>query len=69
MPPLPQETGWKDTVIMLPGQVTRIAVRWAPTDLRDQHCDPANAYFPFDPSAGGTATSGTATSSTTRTTR
>jgi FtsP/CotA-like multicopper oxidase with cupredoxin domain len=31
--PLPSEQGWKDTVITYPGEVTRIAVRWAPTDM------------------------------------
>jgi spore coat protein A, manganese oxidase len=51
-PPLPQEKGWKDTVVSYPGQVTRILVRWAPTEL------PANtpsdqAYFPFDPNSSG----------------
>ena len=51
MPPLPSEAGWKDTVIMYPGQVTRIIVRWAPTDI------PVNApaeqlHYPFDPAAG-----------------
>jgi FtsP/CotA-like multicopper oxidase with cupredoxin domain len=30
--PLPYEMGWKDTAIMYPGEVTRIAVRWATTD-------------------------------------
>lgn len=30
--PLPYEMGWKDTVISYPGEVTRIAVRWATTD-------------------------------------
>jgi spore coat protein A len=30
--PAAYEKGWKDTAIMMPGQVTRIAVRWAPTD-------------------------------------
>jgi len=30
--PAPYENGWKDTVIMYPGEVTRIMVRWAPTD-------------------------------------
>jgi FtsP/CotA-like multicopper oxidase with cupredoxin domain len=49
MPPLPQEAGWKDTVIMYPGQITRIMVRWAPTD-RPAGTLPANAFFPFDPS-------------------
>jgi FtsP/CotA-like multicopper oxidase with cupredoxin domain len=53
--PLPSEKGWKDTVITYPGEVTRIAVRWAPTDM------PAtgpgapvvgvNSYVGFDPTA------------------
>jgi spore coat protein A len=51
MPPLPQEAGWKDTVIMFPGQVTRILVRWAPTDL-PATTTPAAANFPFDPNGG-----------------
>jgi FtsP/CotA-like multicopper oxidase with cupredoxin domain len=47
--PAANEAGWKDTVIMFPGQVTRIAVRWAPTDI------PVTAgadklFYPFDPS-------------------
>jgi spore coat protein A len=50
-PPLPQEAGWKDTVIMYPGEVTRIMVRWAPTDL-PANTLPANAFFPFDPNGG-----------------
>jgi FtsP/CotA-like multicopper oxidase with cupredoxin domain len=29
--PSPDEAGWKDTVKVLPNQVTRIVVRWAPT--------------------------------------
>jgi len=51
MPPLPSEAGWKDTVIMYPGEVTRIAVRWAPTDL-PVGTPEADAYFPFDPDGG-----------------
>ena len=50
-PPLPQEAGWKDTVVMYPGQVTRIVVRWAPTDI-PANIPPANASFPFDPNGG-----------------
>jgi FtsP/CotA-like multicopper oxidase with cupredoxin domain len=51
--PDPQEAGWKDTVIALPGQVTRIAVRWAPTSELVQATVPGNTlYFPFDPSDG-----------------
>jgi len=50
-PPLPNEAGWKDTVIMYPGQVTRIMVRWAPTDL-PLNTPVANLHFPFDPDHG-----------------
>jgi spore coat protein A len=47
MPPNANEAGWKDTIQALPGQVTRIAVRYAPTDT------PAGtaAAYPFDPNA------------------
>jgi FtsP/CotA-like multicopper oxidase with cupredoxin domain len=51
VPPLQYEQGWKDTVIMYPGEVTRIAVRWAPQDLSNA-TPPADAFFPFDPSGG-----------------
>jgi len=50
-PPLPQEAGWKDTVVMYPGQVTRIMVRWAPTEL-PANTPAADAWFPFDPNGG-----------------
>jgi spore coat protein A len=33
MPPNPNEAGWKDTVVMKPGEVTRIVVRFAPQDV------------------------------------
>jgi spore coat protein A len=49
VPPLRAERGWKDTAIMYPGEITRIAVRWAPQNLPNT-TPPANAYFPFDPS-------------------
>jgi spore coat protein A len=47
--PDPNEAGWKDTIHALPGQVTRIAVRFAPTDT------PAgtSGAYPFDPNASG----------------
>jgi len=48
--PLPQEQGWKDTVIMYPGQVTRIAVRWAPTDLAT-NAPASQLFYPFDPNS------------------
>lgn len=42
VPPLDYERGWKDTVRAMPGQVTRIIVRWAPE---------RGLPFPFDPTA------------------
>ena len=50
--PFPHEQGWKDTIITYPGQVTRIAVRWAPTSLPTT-ASAAELGFPFDPSGGG----------------
>jgi spore coat protein A len=49
MLPDPNEAGWKDTVHVLPGQVTRFAIRFAPTDT------PAGekGAYPFDPNASG----------------
>ena len=50
--PAAYEMGWKDTVIAYPGEVTRIAIRWAPTD---QPVDLAqtdvgvNSYVGFNP--------------------
>ncbi|MDD5617162.1 MAG: multicopper oxidase domain-containing protein [Candidatus Methanoperedens sp.] len=51
MPPATNEAGWKDTIMALPGQVTRIMVRFAPTDLPTT--TPANQlYYPFNPDGG-----------------
>jgi spore coat protein A, manganese oxidase len=53
IPADPNERGWKDTVIAYPGQVTRIAVRWAPTDLAVQTTNKLGSlYYPFDPNGG-----------------
>jgi spore coat protein A len=49
MPPNANEAGWKDTVQMLPGQVTRFAVRYAP---EDKPINDMNLNYPFDPNAG-----------------
>jgi FtsP/CotA-like multicopper oxidase with cupredoxin domain len=49
--PPANEAGWKDTIVTPPGQVTRIAVRWAPTDL-PATTPRRSAFYPFDP--GGT---------------
>lgn len=49
MAPLAYEEGWKDTVIMHPGEKTRIAVRIAPTD---KALDDPEMYWPYEPNAG-----------------
>lgn len=48
-PPAPHEAGWKDTMVVPPGQVTRLVVRWAPTDLPTSAAA-ADLHYPFDPS-------------------
>jgi len=52
--PLLHENGWKDTVIAYPGEVTRIVVRWAPTDAPASGtlCNPAALEPSCVPSAG-----------------
>lgn len=50
--PEPYESGWKDTVVAYPGQVTRIAIRWAPTDL-PLDTPPARLHFAFDVTGDG----------------
>jgi FtsP/CotA-like multicopper oxidase with cupredoxin domain len=50
-PPPPNEAGWKDTVRSMPGEVTRILVRFAPTDL-PASTPKEEAYYPFDPNHG-----------------
>ena len=54
MPPAPNEMGWKDTVIMYPGEVTRIVVRWAPQDTLAGGVAPGVNLFDFDPTADQT---------------
>ncbi len=50
-PANPEERGWKDNVIVLPGEVTTFVVRYSPTD-RPINATPAQLMFPFDPSLG-----------------
>ncbi|HRR40899.1 MAG TPA: multicopper oxidase domain-containing protein, partial [Syntrophales bacterium] len=52
--PLPYENGWKDTVIAYPGEVTRIVVRWAPTEAPASGtlCDATTPVPPCVPTAG-----------------
>jgi FtsP/CotA-like multicopper oxidase with cupredoxin domain len=47
------EAGWKDTVKILPFEVTRIAVRWAPTTTAVNNVQAGTNRFPFDPTTGG----------------
>ena len=48
--PAANEAGWKDTVMVSPGMITRFVVRFAPTDQGS--LDPGQLYYPFDPSEG-----------------
>ncbi len=50
--PLPQENGWKDTVMALPGMVTRFIIRWGPQD-NAANTPPADGTLIFDPSVLG----------------
>ncbi|MHB8845947.1 MAG: multicopper oxidase family protein [Nitrospirota bacterium] len=48
MPPLSFEAGWKDTVIMHPGEVTRIVARVAP---QDKAIGAADLFWSYEPNA------------------
>ena len=50
--PLPNEAGWKDTVIAYPGQITRFVVRFAPTTLPDTATRADGAAYDFNPNGG-----------------
>ncbi len=49
-PPNPNEAGWKDTILVPPGQVTRFVVRFAP---QDKAVNAPDLHYPFDPFALG----------------
>lgn len=51
LPPAANEAGWKDTIMVPPGMVTRVVVRWAPTDLPTTTAK-SGLFYPFDPSDG-----------------
>jgi spore coat protein A len=51
-PPGAEETGWKDTVKMFPGEVTRFVVRFAPQHLAAGATASGENYYPFDPTTG-----------------
>ena len=50
--PEPHEVGWKDTATMYPGEVTRLAVRYAPTDIPNTETDMTVLGYPFNPDDG-----------------
>lgn len=52
MLPPPQEAGWKDTMKMYPGEVTRIVVRFAPQNIAVGGLMPGENRYPFDPTSG-----------------
>lgn len=51
-PPDPDEAGWKDTVKILPGVVTRVLARWAPVSVPIGAVGPGQNTFAFDPTKG-----------------
>jgi FtsP/CotA-like multicopper oxidase with cupredoxin domain len=52
-PPDPIDAGWKDTIKLFPGQITRIALRWAPQRVPAGGVAPGQNAFPFDPTTNG----------------
>jgi spore coat protein A len=51
-PPAPEESGFKDTAKVQPGQVMRIIARWAPTHSPVKRASPGRNLYPFDPTRG-----------------
>jgi FtsP/CotA-like multicopper oxidase with cupredoxin domain len=47
--PEPIDAGWKDTIKMWPGEVTRLQIRWAPTNVAVNGSSPGQDLFGFDP--------------------
>ena len=50
-PPDANEAGWKDTVRMNPGEVTRVVVRWAPQGVAAGAVAAGTNLYAFDPTA------------------
>jgi len=46
------EVGWKDTVIVHPGEVTRLVVRWTPQNVPAGGAGAGINLYPFDPTVG-----------------
>jgi FtsP/CotA-like multicopper oxidase with cupredoxin domain len=51
VPPNPNEAGWKDTIMVPPGTVTRFVVRWAPTTI-PVGGNPADLHYSTEPNWG-----------------
>jgi FtsP/CotA-like multicopper oxidase with cupredoxin domain len=43
------DAGWKDTIKMFPGEITRLAARWAPQGVPANGSSPGQDLFAFDP--------------------
>lgn len=50
--PQKNELGWKDTVRVNPGEVTRIVIRFAPQDVDPRYVKPGESLYPFNPTTG-----------------
>ena len=50
--PDPNDAGWKDTIKMFPGEITRIATRWAPQSTALNGVHAGQDAFSFDPTNG-----------------
>jgi FtsP/CotA-like multicopper oxidase with cupredoxin domain len=53
VPPGADEGGWKDTLKILPFEVTTVAIRWAPTTTAVNNVSAGVNRFAFDPTSGG----------------
>ena len=52
MPPDRAESGWKDTLKMLPARVTRIVARWAPQTTAVDDVRSGHNQYAFGPTFG-----------------
>jgi spore coat protein A len=64
VPPAPYEMGWKDMMIVMPGEVSRFVVRWTPLDTPLGSETPGTSQYAFDPTNFGNPTDGVVTSDT-----
>jgi len=53
VPPGAEEAGWKDTLKILPFEVTTVAIRWAPTTTAVNQVSAGVNKYAFDPTSGG----------------